>query len=191
MQHRGKSVTSVLMIACMMVLAACAGTLPPLAQDGYEPPVYRLAPGDKLNITVFGEEALTKEYVITSAGDLAFPLLGDVQAAGKTSGELSVALTSALSRGYLNDPRVNIEVLNYRPFFILGEVQTAGEYPYRDGLTVSQAVALAKGYTYRADQRRVFIRRADDPEEKTFELSSQRPVYIQPGDTVRVGQRYF
>jgi polysaccharide biosynthesis/export protein len=178
-------------LALAILLSACGGNVPPLANDSHEAPVYRLAAGDKLRIVVFGEEALSKEYTITSAGDLSFPLLGDIQASGRTPTELQSAITAGLSEGYLNDPRVNVEVLNFRPFYILGEVSKAGEYPYATDLTVFQAVALAGGFTYRADQRRVFIRRAGSDQELTYELSDGRAVYIQPGDTIRVGERYF
>ena len=174
-----------------LLLAACGGSIPPVATDGFQPPVYRLASGDRLNITVFGEEALSREYVITSAGDLSFPLLGDLPAAGLTPVELRQAVVSGLSSGYLNDPRVNVEVLNFRPFYMLGEVSKAGEYPYSTDLTVDQAVALAGGFTYRAEKRRVFIRRVGTGEERTYELSAEAPVYVSPGDTIRVGERYF
>ena len=178
-------------LALAVLLSACAAGVPPLANDSYEAPVYRLAAGDKLRIVVFGEEALSKEYTVTSAGDLSFPLLGDIQAAGLTPAELQSAVASGLGQGYLNNPRVNIEVLNFRPFYILGEVSKAGEYPYSTDLTVFQAVALAGGFTYRADQRRVFIRRAGSDQERTYELSQGKAVYVRPGDTIRVGERYF
>jgi polysaccharide export outer membrane protein len=180
-----------LVLALAGLLAACAASVPPLASDSFEAPVYRLAAGDKLRIVVFGEEALSKEYTVTSAGDLSFPLLGDIQAAGLTSAELQRAITEGLDQGYLNDPRVNVEVLNFRPFYILGEVIKSGEYPYSTDLTVHQAVALAGGFTYRADQRRVFIRRAGTEQEHTYDLSQGRAVYVRPGDTIRVGERYF
>lgn len=172
-------------------LAGCAGSLPPIATDRYQPPVYRLAAGDQLRITVFGEESLSKEYIVTDAGDLGFPLLGDLAAAGKTGPELSADITQGLSTGYLNDPRVNVEVLNFRPFYVLGEVKKSGEYPYSSNLTVVQAIALASGYTYRAEQRRLYIRPAGSQQERTYELGQERPVYVQPGDTIRVGERYF
>lgn len=187
----GKAVVRTWLVVLALALSACAGNTPPIATDGYEPPVYRLAAGDKLQVTVFGEEALSREYVITSTGDISFPLLGDVPAAGRTSAELREDLATRLAQGYMNDPRVNIEVLNYRPFYILGEVESSGEYPYSNDLTVTQAIALAGGYTYRAEKDRVFIRRAGSEQEFTYELGSDRPVYVNPGDTIRVGERYF
>lgn len=181
---------TIIVLFCAM-LAACAGNLPPPGTSAYLPVEYRMASGDRLKITVFGEEALSKEYVVSSAGDLSFPLLGDVAVEGKTVKELQDILVAKLSDGFMNDPRVNTEVMNYRPFYILGEVTRAGEYPFSNGITAQQAVALAGGYTYRADQRKIFIRRAGRNNEESYELASDRQVYIAPGDTVRVGERYF
>ena len=186
-----KTVIYLLCASLMLALAACAGDLPPAGTAAYQPQTYRLSAGDQLNVTVFGEEALTREYTVSSAGDLSFPLLGDIQAAGKSVTELQDELAAGLAQGYLNDPRVTVEVMDYRPFYILGEVQKAGEYPFRDDLTVMQAVALAGGFTYRADQKRVFIRRAGMAQEQTYEITSDRQFYIAPGDTVRFGERYF
>lgn len=173
------------------LLAACAGSLPPPGAAAYSPVEYSLAAGDKLKITVFGEESLSAEYVVSSAGDLSFPLLGDLAVEGKTVMQLQTEIAEQLGQGYLNDPRVSVEVLNYRPFYILGEVERPGKYPFNDDLTVEQAVALAGGYSYRANTSRVFIRRADSDEEETYELGSSRRVFVAPGDTIRVGERYF
>ena len=179
------------LVGFSLLLAACTATVPPPGTVGYSPPQYFLTPGDRLAITVFGEEALSKEYVVSSVGDISFPLLGDVVTTGKTAAGLRDELAAKLSQGYLNDPRVTIEVLNYRPFYVLGEVTKPGEYRFSNDLTVHQAAALAGGFTYRADQRRVFIRHAGSNEERTYELTSDRPVYVAPGDTIRVGERYF
>ena len=173
------------------LLSGCASNVPPAAPNPYVMPTYTIAPSDRLRITVFGEEALTKEYVVTSAGDISFPLLGDIPASGKSVSELSQMLTTELSNGYLNDPRINVEVLNYRPFYVLGEVGNSGEFTFKPELTAMQAIAVAGGFTYRADRSRVFIRRSGDDREYTYNLDTGRVVYIQPGDTIRVGERYF
>ncbi len=173
------------------VLAGCAGGIPPAGTVAYQPVEYQLASGDQLRVTVFGNEALSKEYTVSSAGDLSFPLLGDVPVVGKSVSQVQDFLAAKLSEGYINDPRLNVEVLNYRPFYILGEVGRAGEYPFKDNLTVSQAIALAGGYSYRADKGRVFIRRVGRPGEETYDLGTDTQVYIAPGDTIRVGERYF
>jgi polysaccharide export outer membrane protein len=108
-----------------------------------------------------------------------------------TVGDLQTTLRERLGEGYVNDPRVTVEVLNYRPFYILGEVSKAGEFPFSDGLTVTQAVALAGGFTYRAERQRVYILRKGQTQEEVYDISDGRPVYVAPGDTIRVGERYF
>ncbi|UVI39061.1 polysaccharide biosynthesis/export family protein [Qipengyuania spongiae] len=186
-----KKALPIIALALTAPLMGCGGSIPPPGTAAYQPVEYQLAAGDRLRITVFGEESLSREYTVSSAGDLSFPLLGDLPVAGKTVTQLQSDIASGLSQGYLNDPRVNAEVLNYRPFYILGEVTRAGEYPFSDDLTVQQAVALAGGYSYRANQNEVYIRRRGSDQEETYELSSQRRVFIAPGDTIRVGERYF
>lgn len=172
-------------------LTGCGGSVPPPGTVAYRPVEYDIGAGDRLKITVFGEESLSREYVVSSAGDLSFPLLGDIPASGKTVTQLQDDIASALAQGYLNDPRVTAEVLNYRPFYILGEVNRSGEYPFSDELTAQQAVALAGGYTYRANKNQVFIRRAGSDQEETYEIDPQHRVFVAPGDTIRIGERYF
>jgi polysaccharide export outer membrane protein len=152
-------------------------------------PEYRLGPADKVRVTVFGEEALTGEFTVGASGALAFPLVGEIRAQGLTTLELQEAIATALRQGYILEPRVSAEVLTYRPFYILGEVERPGEYPYTNGLTVLNAVATAEGFTYRADTRRVFIRRAGETGETAYRLTST--TLVAPGDTVRIGERFF
>jgi polysaccharide export outer membrane protein len=161
----------------------------PGKDDGLER-AYRLGAGDKVRIVVYGESDLSGEFDVPSAqGKIAFPLIGDVQAGGLNVGELQTEIEGRLRGGYLKDPRVSIEVLTYRPFYILGEVTKPGEYPYTSGLTVLNAVAIANGFTYRADKRRVFIKRNNDPEEHEYRMSTETKV--APGDTIRIMERYF
>ncbi|MBL8551659.1 MAG: polysaccharide export protein [Hyphomonadaceae bacterium] len=150
---------------------------------------YRLGAGDQLRVTVFGEAELTGQYVVNSQGSVSFPLVGEVPAQGKTLTEFGAALTAALQEGYVRQPNVAVEVMNYRPFFILGEVRTPGTYPYSANLTVLNAVATAQGFTYRADTDRVFIKHAGEDRERAYRLTTSTPV--QPGDTVRIGERLF
>lgn len=179
-----------LLIAFSSALTSCGGRHQ-LAVSTVQAPTYQLGPGDKLKVTVFGEAALDGQYMLTPNGDLAFPLVGDVKATGMSAAELQKALTARLADGYMLDPRVAVEVLSYRPFYILGEVTRAGEYPYVANLSALQAVAAAGGYTYRANQRRIFILRAGASTEEVYDLKGAAPVWIMPGDTVRVGERYF
>jgi polysaccharide export outer membrane protein len=119
---------------------------------------------------------------------ISYPLVGDVRAAGLTVVEFSESLRQSLL-AYIRTPNVSVEVVNYRPFFILGEVQRPGTYPYSASLTVLNAVATAGGFTYRANRSRVFIRHASEQEEHSYPLTIATPVL--PGDTVRIGERLF
>jgi polysaccharide export outer membrane protein len=160
--------------------------------DAFEPslaPSYRLGAGDQVRIIVFGEEDLSGEFFVDGSGMVSLPLIGEAPAAGKTLAEFRAELEARLSDGYLNDPRVSAEVLNYRPFYILGEVEESGEYPYTDGLTVMNAVARAGGFTYRANTRVVFIKRADTEAEVEVPLTAT--VRVMPGDTIRIAERFF
>ncbi|MEJ0061042.1 MAG: polysaccharide biosynthesis/export family protein [Terricaulis sp.] len=157
---------------------------PPLLQEEY-----RLGTGDQLRIVVFGQSDLTGQYVVGVNGAIAFPLIGDINARGETVPEFSASLREALQHGFVRDPNVSVEVTNYRPFFILGEVGDPGTYPFSGGLTVMNAVATAGGFSYRANSRRVFIKHAEEESEREYELNSMTPV--RPGDTVRIPERRF
>lgn len=154
-------------------------------------PEYTLAPGDKIRIIVFGEDNLSGDYAITSAGNLSFPLLGNIAVNGKTVEDLQTALTIALADGYLKVPRVSIQVVSFRPFYILGEVARPGEYAVSTGLTLQQAVATASGYTYRANTRKVYVRRANETAETLIDLRRSGPIVIRAGDTIRIPERHF
>jgi protein involved in polysaccharide export with SLBB domain len=150
---------------------------------------YHLGAGDKVRVIVFGETELTGEFFVGGAGDVSLPLIGDVHAAGLTVSQLQTAITTALQQGFLKDPKVSIEVLTYRPFYILGEVNKPGEYPYTHGLTVLNAVATAGGFTYRANTKEVAIRRANEKAEHKEPLTTTTSV--APGDTIRISERFF
>lgn len=150
---------------------------------------YRLGTADKVRILVFNEPTLSGEFTVSDSGKLSLPLIGDVTASGRTPAEVIADITGRLKNGYLINPQVSMDVLTYRPFYILGEVAKPGEYPFVNNLTVMNAVARAEGYTYRANKRRVFIKRAGEVEEKRYTLTPNLKIY--PGDTVRIGERYF
>lgn len=152
---------------------------------------YTLAPGDKIRVIVFGEETLTGEYVITSGGNLTFPLVGNLRVTDKTVEQLQTALAASLADGYVNNPRVSIQVISFRPFYVLGEVNRPGEYPVATGLTLQQAVAAAGGYTYRANLKRAFLKRANRTQEELMDLRNGKPIVIHAGDTIRIGERHF
>lgn len=152
-------------------------------------PEYRLDSGDKLRVITFGEEALTGEFQVGGAGMVALPLIGEIKAKGLTLSEFRVSVEVALKQGFLRDPKVSVEVMNYRPFYILGEVEKPGEYPYTSGLTVLRAVATAEGFTYRANTKKVYIKRGNGLREEEVPLTAGTPV--SPGDTIRIGERFF
>jgi polysaccharide export outer membrane protein len=154
------------------------------------PGTYRISTGDKLKVTVFNEADLTGEFQVNERGNVAFPLVGEVQAANSTPDEFQQRLTARLRGKYVKNPRVAIEMTSYRPFNVLGEVKNAGQYPYRPGLTIQDAVALAGGFTYRANTRTVYVRRADAGGEISVSTDGEK-VPILPGDNIRVPERYF
>jgi protein involved in polysaccharide export with SLBB domain len=170
---------------------------PAVAASGAEKPVaaspiktvesYRLDAGDKVRITVFNEENLSGEFEIDGRGALAYPLVGTIAAQGLTPRELEQALVTKLNQGYLRDPSVSVEVLSYRPFYILGEVRTPGSYPYVNDMTVLNAVALAGGYTYRARTSSAVIKRSGSDTEETVDPTTQ----VFPGDMITIKERYF
>jgi polysaccharide export outer membrane protein len=189
-----------LIVPAIMAMAAAAWIVPedaasaqPAAPAAMAPKrgEFTLGPGDKIRVTVFGETAINGEYTVGPDGAISFPLIGTVEARARTIGQLRDALAQKLAAGYILDPRVSIDVLNFRPFYILGEVNRPGQYPYADGLSVAQAVATAGGYTYRARTSKVYVRRADDAVEAEMSLKHGRQVWVMPGDTVRVGERHF
>jgi polysaccharide export outer membrane protein len=150
---------------------------------------YMLGPTDRVRVKVYGEPDITGEYEIDANGNVSIPLAGQVRAGGLTTRQLERSIVAALSKGIVRDPRVNVEMLAYRPFYILGEVKKSGEYPYRVGLTVLDAVATAGGYTYRANEGKVYLRRAGSTVEEIYPMDA--PVLVYPGDNVRVPERYF
>jgi polysaccharide export outer membrane protein len=179
----------------LMLLTACAGpaaVTPEPARVNAEATVaedYKLGVGDKVRVIVYNEETLSGEFQVGASGKIALPLIGDVDVIGRSTAEVATAIQTSLSSGYLKDPRVNVEVLSYRPFFILGEVKTPAQYPFANGLTVLNAVATANGFTPRADRKHVYIRRSGEDREKVYLVTPDLKVF--PGDTLRIGERLF
>jgi polysaccharide export outer membrane protein len=150
---------------------------------------YVLGPNDRIRLKVYGEADITGEYEVDSNGQVSIPLAGHIGAAGLTTKQLERAVAAALANGIVRDPRVNVEVALYRPYYILGEVKKGGEYPYRLGLTVLDAVASAGGFTYRANENKVYLRRSGAGVEEVYALDA--PILVFPGDNIRVPERYF
>ncbi|MGJ3230750.1 MAG: polysaccharide biosynthesis/export family protein [Oceanicaulis sp.] len=170
-----------------MTAAPASAQADPASRDIVEG--YRLGSGDRVRVIVFGEEQLSGEFQVDGEGSMALPLIGTVAAGGKALRELEATIVDRLSQGYLNEPRVSLEVVGYRPFYIHGEVEQSGEFPYQANMSVLSAIALAGGYTYRADTRRVFITRAGASFETEF--PANQATRVRPGDVVRVPERFF
>lgn len=182
-----------ILVACSLFVALAGGlsaraaeSLPPTPATGSD---YHLGAGDKLRLTVFGEDNLSGQYVVSTTGKLAIPLIGEINAQGASTAEVERMIDAKLRDGYLRDPRVSLEVMTYRPFYILGEVSRPGEYPYTADLTVVKAVATANGYTYRANTKRVYIKHVGEAVEKPYPAGST--TMVAPGDTIRVTERLF
>ncbi len=150
---------------------------------------YKLGSGDQIKITVFKQEELSGEYTINGAGQIALPLIGDVNTKDLTVKQVEEAIADKLKPDYLLNPRVNVQVLNYRPFYILGEVKEPKSYPYVDGMTYLNAVAIAGGFTYRAKEDHVMVIRMNDPKKNEVRLNMDEKV--MPGDVIHVEERFF
>ncbi len=150
---------------------------------------YGLGAGDKLQITVYGEEDLSGEQQVGPDGTVTLPLIGRVPATGRTVAAVSEEIRARLADGFVQKPSVSVTITAYRPFYILGEVNTPGQYEYAKGMTVLGAVARGGGFTYRAKKSEVFIKREGSQAEVRVKLTGDLP--IAPGDTIRVGERYF
>jgi polysaccharide export outer membrane protein len=151
--------------------------------------LYKLGAGDKIKLVVFNEPQLSGEFQVGADGSIALPLVGNIVALDKTPAEIAVVDEQMLGREYLRFPRVSVEVLQYRPFFIVGQVRTPGQYPYMAGLTAWNAIATAQGMTPRGRESYVFIRRYGDSKEERFLLTPDLRVW--PGDTIRIAERFF
>ena len=185
-------ILSLLLAFVVSSTAMFFATAAPAAERGTQTSpaqAYILGPNDRIRVKVFGEQDITGEYEVDSGGYVSIPLAGHVRAAGLTTRQVERAIVSALSKGIVRDPRVNVEIALYRPYYILGEVKKSGEYPYRVGLTVLDAVASAGGFTYRANEDKVYLRRSGSAAEEIHPLSA--PILVYPGDNIRIPERYF
>ena len=152
-------------------------------------PTYTLDSGDRIRVIVFGQDNLSNTYSVDGSGAVALPLIGPVRARGLTTFELANEIARKLRRKYVKDPKVTAEVETHRPFFILGEVNRPGQYPFVNAMTVEAAVAIAEGYTERAKKRFVRLTRRFEGVMSTVMVPADYPV--QPGDTIYVLERFF
>ncbi len=180
-----------------------ASTAPAVNRHGVTPPFgasgeaaayeyrrgYRVGAGDKLNIRVMGQPELTGAYVVDPAGNLSMPLIETAQVAGLTPREIEILVTRKLRNGYLRNPSVSVQPAALRPFYILGEVKQAGNYPYQPGMTVQNAIATARGYSERADHGEVLLTRRTAEGTNTYKVPVTTQIY--PGDIIFVRERWF
>jgi polysaccharide export outer membrane protein len=173
-----------------LVIAACdpGRSLQPLPD--YQAGAYRLGAGDVLRVLTFGEEQLTGEFRVSDQGSIGLPLVGSVLASGKTAQQLEKDISAALVKGdFLKNPHVTVEVIAYRPIFVLGEVAKPGQFPYQPGMTFLTAVAVAGGFTYRAVQDYGEVVRVTKGAAESGRVTAN--TFLAPGDVVRVLERYF
>ena len=171
-----------------------AGPVDPFATKGkaaaYEySSGYRVGAGDRLTVRVAGEPELTADYVVDASGSISMPYVQTVNVAGMTSSQIETLIADRLRRGYLRDPKVSAQVTTLRPFYILGEVNTAGSFAYQPGITVQNAIAIAGGYGTRADQNKVLITRKTAEGTNTYKVPVTTQIY--PGDIIYVRERWF
>ncbi|KKW93670.1 MULTISPECIES: polysaccharide biosynthesis/export family protein [Sphingobium] len=183
-----------LFLGLFAVTAACSGGPSGLASLPPAPTVaYRLGAGDEVRVAIPGltaEDPGSSSYTINDRGQISLPILGDVDASGKTVPELQLSIAQQLTqRQLLNAPTVSVQPVRLRPFYVLGEVKSPGEYQYRAGMSVLAAVSVAGGYTFRAEQGNVAITRMVDGRQ-VVGRASERDM-IQPGDTVRIYEKWF
>jgi polysaccharide export outer membrane protein len=150
---------------------------------------YRLDAGDKLRVVVYGQEGLTNTYTIDAAGSITMPLIGQVPARGRSPASLASQISAKLRNGYIREPSVAVEIESYRPFFILGEVQAPGQYPYVPNMTVESAIAIAGGFSPRAKRDLVTVTHTDAKGAERYVVPLGTS--LGPGDTVLVGERWF
>jgi polysaccharide export outer membrane protein len=177
----------------LLGLVACGGSrgLPPapaIEAGAAGETSYTMGPSDRIRVTVFRHPDLSGEFELDGAGNFAMPLAGEIKANGLTTRQLEARIAEVLGDGYIVEPQVSVQVLNYRPFYILGEVRSPGRYEYVDGMNVLQAVAMAGGYTYRAAQDDIILRRggANGPA-----YAAKPDTALLPGDVIEVQERFF
>jgi protein involved in polysaccharide export with SLBB domain len=171
-------------------MAAAGGSSPGAGEAVSARDSNKLGPNDRLRITVFGQPTLTGEYTLDGNGVLAFPLIGNVPADGSTTIQLQQAIAAKLEPDFLVNPNVSAEIVTRRPFYVIGEVQKPGNYPYVTDMTAVNAIAMAGGFTRRAKKNDFYIRRLDK-DGKMVRIEANSGTVLQAGDTLEVRERLF
>lgn len=176
-------------LAILLVLSFTFSLVTNVKAQTVEFSQYTLGSGDTVSITVYGQKDLSLETRLTDIGVINYPYLGEISVLGMTVSGLESFIYEGLKGDYLINPSVSVSIIEYRPFFINGEVKDPGGYPYQPGLTVDKAAALAGGYTERASKTKIFIDRSVNGKQVT--LSADRYMQILPGDIVNIEQSFF
>ncbi len=155
-----------------------------LTNDNYE-----LDTGDRIRVSVFEQRNLSRIYTVDAGGFISVPLIGSISVRGETTSMVERSIANSLSQKYIKDPKVSVEINTYRPFYILGQVRNSGSFPFVNGMTVRSAVAVAGGYTARANKRKVMLTRRLN--KKRITTYVQPGYYIRPGDTLEIRERFF
>jgi len=198
--RRALRIVGFLLIAAATVsLAACNDYSDPASAAGMQlasaasvsvgPRAYVLRPNDQIRVQIYNEQNVSGVYTVDGSGMVSIPLAGRLRAAGLTPAALEQSIKRHLDGGILTDPHVNVQVATYGPIYVRGEVKQPGQFPYAPGLTVGDAVALAGGYTYRADDSVAYVRPLDSAREVARPLRTDVPV--SPGDNIRIPERFF
>ncbi len=194
-----KPVLCLLVLAAAVSLAGCNDYADPSSATGMQlasarsvsigPRTYVLRPNDQVRVQIYNEQNVSGVYTVDGGGMVSIPLAGRVRAAGLTPAELERSIKQHLTGTILTDPYVNVQVATYGPIYIRGEVKQPGQFPYVPGLTVGDAIALAGGYTYRANDSVAYVRPSGSSREVERPLRTDVPV--SPGDNIRIPERYF
>lgn len=177
-----------LTVALMLPLAGCATTSPETYLVATKGP-YQLDTGDAVRISVYGDEELSDTYRVDDSGSIAFPLVGPVKVRGKTTSVAAGSIAAALANGYMRNPNVAVEVAEYRPFFIQGEIGNSGQFPYVYGMTVRAAISTAGGFSDTADRTRALVYRRQGEQMVKGNVDLDFPIF--PGDTIVILERWF
>ena len=183
-----------LSVLCVLALqiAGCSSFGPVVVSPEPVSVVYTstaLHPGDKIKVSVYGEDNLNGLYDVDSAGNVSIPLAGTIRAAGLSKRDLQQTIMRRYKSDYLQDPKVTVDIVASRPFYVMGEAERPGEFPYRPGLNVMGAIATAGGMTYRASRNHVFIQHVGNEYWTQYPLEPS--IAVAPGDVIRLPERYF
>jgi len=193
----GRHLGCALVIAFGLQVAGCITDYGPVvvlepeevAARSYAAP--RLQRGDRIKVTVYGEDNLGGVYDIDPGGNVSLPLAGTIRAAGHTRAELEAALTAKFKSEYLQNPKVTVDYAAFRPFYVLGEAEHPGEFPYKAGMSVLDGITAAGGLTYRGSRWSVLVKHSSEVEWREYPLTSAINISLFPGDSIRIPERYF